>query len=115
MKGLFVAAIASVFTLVVAVSVVYGYGASTSCWESNGSQYASAMAGSYGLHDGSLSVLARVDTYQDDDQATFANEFISLTAWASSDAGDPFLAQSAVGGLDNNNEFQNDASRCPQQ
>ena len=62
-----------------------------------------------------LSVLARVDTYQDDDQATFANEFISLTAWASSDAGDPFLAQSAVGGLDDNNEFQNDASRCPQQ
>ena len=55
MKRLFVAAIAGVFTVVVAVSVVYGYGASTSCWVSNGSQYASAMAGSYGLHDGSLS------------------------------------------------------------
>ena len=113
MKGLFVAAIAGIFTLVVAVSVVYGYGASTSCWESNGTQYATSMAGSYGLHDGRVKVLARVDLYQDDEQANFGNEFISLTAWASGDAGDPFLAKSSVSGWDANNEFQDDQSQCP--
>ena len=113
MKRLFVLAIAGVFTLVIAVSIVYGFAATTSCWVSNGTQYASAQAGSHGLHDGSLSVLARVDLYQDSDSATFANEFVSLTAFASGDAGDPFLAKSSVAGLDANNIPRSDADQCP--
>ena len=111
MKGLFVAAIAGVFTLVVAVSVVYGYGASADCWESNGTQYAYAMAGSYGLHDGNLHVLARVDLYTDTKNKAFANQFIYITASASGDLDDPARASASVSGLDANNvpQVANDA------
>jgi hypothetical protein len=106
MKGLFVAAITGVFTVVVAVSVVYGWGANANCWEANGSQHASASANSNGLRDGKLKVLARVDFNQDDDESEFANEAISLSAYATSDPDDPALAQSDVHGFDANNAFQ---------
>ncbi|MDE0299623.1 MAG: hypothetical protein OXN17_13405 [Candidatus Poribacteria bacterium] len=106
MKRLFVLTITGAFTVVVAVSVVYGWGANASCWESNGSQYASAMAGSYGLHNGRVHVLARVDTYEDTEGQAFLNNFVSLTAWASSDLDDPARASASVNGLDANNNFQ---------
>ena len=113
MKGFFVLAIASVFTVVVAVSIVYGWGATTSCWVNNGSQHANAMAGSHGLHDGSVSAFARVDIMQNRDDANFGNEFVSVSAHATGDDGDPFLAQSSVNGLDANNNPQNAQSQCP--
>ena len=103
MKGLFVAAITGVFTVVVAVSVVYGWGANANCWEANGSQHASASASSNGLHDGDLHVLARVDINQETDEADFANEAISISAYATSDPGDPAFASATVHGLDANN------------
>ena len=103
MKRLFVSAIAGVFTLVVAVSVVYGWGANANCWEANGSQHASASASSNGLHDGNLHVLARVDLNQDSNQARFGNEAIAISASATSDPGDPAFASATVNGLDANN------------
>lgn len=113
MKGFFVLAIAGIFTVVVAVSMVYGWGATTSCWVNNGSQYANAMAGSLGLHDGSVSAFARVDIMQNRDDADFANEFVSVSAHATGDDGDPFLAKADVEGLDANNVPRNQASQCP--
>ena len=107
MKGLFVAAITGVFTVVVAVSVVYGWGANAECWEANGSQHARASASSNGLRNGRLTVLARVDLNQDDDQARFGNEAISLSASATSDLGDPACASASVHGFDANNVPQN--------
>ena len=103
MKRLFVLAITGIFTVVVAVSVVYGWGATANCWESNGTQYANAMAGSHGLHDGNLHVLARVDLYSDSKSRAFANQFISITASASGDLDDPARASASVSGLDANN------------
>ena len=103
MKGFFVLAIASVFTVVVAVSMVYGWGANADCWESGGSQHANAIAGSHGLHNGNLHVLARVDLDQNHDRARFANEAISISAYATSDPDDPAFATASVSGLDANN------------
>lgn len=113
MKGFFVLAIAGIFTLIVTVSVVYGWGADADCWENNGCQYANAIAGSHGLHDGSVSAFARVDIMQNRDDADFANEFVSVSAHAYGDEGDPFLATADVEGLDANNIPRNDADRCP--
>ena len=90
----------------VAVSVVYGWGANANCWEANGSQHARASASSDGLRDGSLSVFARVDFNVDEDDADFANEAISLSASATSDPGDPAFASASVHGFDANNVFQ---------
>ena len=112
MKRLFVAAIAGIFTLVVAVSVVYGWGANANCWESNGTQYANAIAGSLGLHDGALHVLARVDIMQNNGQANFANQFVSISAHASGDLDDPTRASAAVHGLDANNVPQAANDEC---
>ncbi|MDE0299624.1 MAG: hypothetical protein OXN17_13410 [Candidatus Poribacteria bacterium] len=103
MRGLFVVAIAGVFSAVVAVSIVYCWGANASCWEANGTQYANANAGSLGLHDGNLRVLAKVDLAQANEQANFMNQFVHISAHASGDIDDPALAKSAVNGLDANN------------
>ena len=108
MKGLFVAAIAGVFTLVVAVSVVYGWGVNAEWWEANGSLHARASASSDGLRNGKLTVSARVDLNQADDQARFANEAIALSVRAISDPGDPAFASASVHGFDANNAFQAD-------
>lgn len=110
MKRLFVLTIAGIFTLVVAVSVVYGWGANADCWENNGSQY--AIAGSLGLHDGNLHVLARVDIMQDNEQANFGNQFVSISAHASGDLDDPAFASAAVNGLDANNVPQAANDQC---
>lgn len=100
MKGLFVLAIASIFTVVVAVSVVYGWAATASCWESGQTRHANAMAGSHGLHNGRVEVCAIVGNDSSDDDEGFGNEFIYLTAHASGGLNDDGKAESSVHGLD---------------
>ena len=52
--------------------------------------------------------LPRVDLNEDEERAGFGNEAIAVSAFATSDAGDPALAISSVHGLDANNVPQSD-------
>ena len=104
MKRLFVLAIAGVFTLLVTVSVVYGFAATASCWKTgeaeNGTNHANAMAGSYGLHDGSAYASARVGDSGNAETISFGNNFVTATAHASGDYDEAGTAHAAVSGID---------------
>lgn len=105
MKGFFVLAIVGIFTLVT-VSVVYGWGATASCWKSGQTNHANAMAGSHGLHDGTVYASASVGGNGNDETIHFGNNFATATAHASGPFNDAGVAHSAVTGIDDDGEPQ---------
>ena len=108
MKRLFVLAIAGIFTVGIAIKLAYGFDASASCWKSGQTNYANAMAGSHGLHDGTVYASASVGGNGSDETIHFGNNFAMATAHASGPFNDAGVAHAAVAGIDDDGEPQMD-------
>ena len=100
MKRLFVLTIAGIFTVGIAVKLAYGWGTNASCWKSGQTNYANAMAGSHGLHNGFVRAETKVGNNISRENIGFGNNFAVATAHSSGDFDARGEARSAVNGLD---------------